>query len=199
MIRVLEENRIPIDVIAGTSMGAIVGGLYASGMSVDEIDHTIRTIDWDDALSDKSKRQLKPYRRKLDDEDFLFDAAPGYRDGKVVFPTGLIIGQKIDLIFKELTLPVATVSNFDDLAIPFRAVATNIVDGGKVVLGEGDLAKAMRASMAVPGVFAPVEHRGMLLVDGGLSDNLPVKVARDMGADVVIVVDISTPSGAWRR
>ena len=195
VIRVLEENRIPIDVIAGTSMGAIVGGLYASGMSVDEIDHTIRTIDWDDALSDKSKRQLKPYRRKLDDEDFLFDAAPGYRDGKVVFPPGLIIGQKIGLIFKELTLPVATVSNFDDLAIPFRAVATNIVDGGKVVLGEGDLAKAMRASMAVPGVFAPIEHQGMLLVDGGLSDNLPVKVARDMGADVVIVVDISTPLG----
>ncbi len=193
VIRVLEENRIPIDLITGTSMGSIVGGLYASGMSVDEIDHTIRTIDWDDALQDKSERRLKPYRRKKDDEDFLFEAAPGYRDGEVVLPTGLIIGQKINLILKELTLPVAMVSNFDDLAIPFRAVATNIVDGARVVLGKGDLAKAMRASMGVPGAFAPVEHQGMLLVDGGVSDNLPVEAARDMGADVVIVVDISTP------
>lgn len=193
VIRVLEENRIPIDVITGTSMGAIVGGLYASGMTAEEISHTLRTLDWDELLNDRSDRALRPYRRKVEDTQYLLDAEPGYRDGKLQLPPGLITGQKIQLFLEAISLPVADINDFDKLPIPFRAIATDIVTGDAVVLGNGNLAKAMRASMAVPGAFAPVEHDGTLLVDGGVANNLPVDVARDMGADVLIVVDISTP------
>ncbi len=194
VIRVLEELNIPIDCIAGTSMGSIIGGLYASGMTIDELQEALLSIDWDDALADDPRREDLPFRRKLEDDEFLYKAAPGISDrGKLKFPSGLIQGQKLGLILKQLTLPVAEVRDFNDLSIPFRAVATDIVTGHEVVLGSGDLATAMRASMSVPGAFSAVEIDGKLLVDGGMANNLPVSVAREMGADIVIVVDISTP------
>jgi NTE family protein len=194
VIKVLEELNIPIDCITGTSMGSIIGGLYAAGMTTDQLDHTLRTLDWDDALQDDPKREDRPFRRKREDDEFLVQASPGISDsGEVKLPSGFIQGQKLGLVMKELTLPVARIDDFDQLSIPFRAVATDIVTGHEVVLGSGDLATAMRASMSVPGAFSAVEIDGKLLVDGGMANNLPVSVAREMGADIIIAVDISTP------
>ena len=194
VIRVLEELNIPIDCITGTSMGSIIGGLYASGMTSDELEQTLLTLDWDDALQDNPKREDRPFRRKREDDDLLVKATPGISDkGELKLPSGLIQGQKLGLVMKQLALPAAKIDDFDQLSIPFRAVATDIVTGHEVVLGSGDLATAMRASMSVPGAFSAVEIDGKLLVDGGMANNLPVSVAREMGADIVIAVDISTP------
>ncbi len=194
VLKVLEEMHVPIDCIVGTSMGSIVGGLYASGMSPAEIEEALAKIDWKDAFNDNIPREDRSFRRKRDDDLYLIKHKPGIGDdGKIKLPTGFLQGQKIDLIFKELTLPVIDIKNFDQLNIPFRAVTTDITTGEAVVLGSGDLAKSMQASMSVPSIFAPVEMDGRLLVDGGVSNNLPVDVARDMGADIVIAVDISTP------
>src|SRR6185295_7972175 len=113
-------------------------------------------------------------------------------DGEVKFPAGLVQGQKIDLLLKSFTAAVAQVHDFDQLRIPFRAVAADIVTGDVVTLGEGDLATAIRASMSIPAVLAPVEIDGRLLVDGGVSANLPIDVVRKMGANIVIAVDVTT-------
>ncbi len=193
VLKVLEEYRIPIDYIAGTSMGAIVGGLYASGLSTDELEALISEVDWADAFVDRIPREDRSFRRKRDDDLFLVKNKPGVAPGGFHFPKGILDGQKIDLLLKKYTLPVVTVRDFDDLAIPFRAVAADIVTGEPVVLDHGDLALAMRASMSIPVVFAPREIDGRLLVDGGVSSNLPIDAVRRMGADVVIAVDISTP------
>lgn len=194
VLRVLEEMKIPIDYIAGTSMGSIVGGLYASGMTPDEIEHALKTMDWEHIFSDAPPRVERSFRRKRDDDLYLVKARLGISDdGEPRFPTGAIQGQKFDLALRALSLPVTNTTDFDRLQIPFRAVASDIGSGAKVVLGEGDLATAMRASMAVPGLFAAAEVDGRLLVDGGITDNLPVDVVREMGADIVIAVDISTP------
>ncbi|MGR8949570.1 MAG: patatin-like phospholipase family protein [Gammaproteobacteria bacterium] len=191
VLKVIEELQVPIDVVAGTSMGAIVGGLYASGMSPDQIEHEMLAMDWKDVFNDDPPRPVRPFRRKQDDEDYLVKRKPGFSDGKLKLPLGVIQGQKFALALNRLTLPMSDVSDFDDLPIPFRAVASDIETGEKVVLGSGSLARAIHASMAVPGGFGPVEIDGRLLVDGGISDNLPIDVARDMGADIVIVIDLS--------
>jgi NTE family protein len=193
VLKVLEEMRIPIDYLAGTSMGSIVGGLYAAGMTPEEIEHTLNTMDWEHIFDDKPPREKRSFRRKRDDDTYLVKAKPGFNDGELQFPLGAIQGQKFDLALRALTLPVASVKDFDRLHIPFRAVATDIANGEEVVIGTGDLAQAMRASMAVPGAFAPTRMDERLLVDGGISNNLPISVVREMGADVVIAVDISTP------
>lgn len=193
VIKVLEELRVPIDCIAGSSMGSIIGGLYASGLSVAEIEKTLTGVDWTDAFLDDIPREERSFRRKRDDDLYLLKARAGFKDGSLNLPTGVLQGQKIDLLFKGLTLPIEEIPDFNRLRIPFRAVATDIVTGKEVVLDHGDLALAMRASMSVPAVFAPVEIDGRLLVDGGISNNLPMDVAREMDADILIVVDISTP------
>ncbi len=193
VIRVLREQNVPIDCIAGTSMGAIIGGLYASGMSLEEIERAIDEIDWDNVFDDSTYRADKTFRRKRDDDDFLIKLPLGFSDGKIKLPLGLVQGQKIDLVLSKLTLPVALVDDFDKLAIPFRAVAADIVTGEQVVLGSGSLATAIRASMSIAAVMAPVLIDGRMLVDGGIAANLPISVVREMGADIVIAVDISTP------
>jgi len=194
VIKVLEELRIPIDYITGTSMGSIVGGLYASGMPVDELETVVTGIDWAEAFHDLIPREDRSFRRKTDDRTYLVKQRPGFSDDlELKLPTGLLQGQKIDLILKRLSLPVSSIRDFDDFRIPFRAVATDITTGEAVILGSGDLAMAMRASMSVPGAFSPVEIDGKLLVDGGVSNNLPIDVIRKMGADIIIAVDISTP------
>lgn len=193
VLRVLEEMHIPIDYIAGTSMGSIIGGLYASGMTTDEIERALKTMDWEHLFSDAPPREDRSFRRKSDDRLYVVKAKPGFNDGELEFPAGIIQGQKFDLALRELSLPVSTVTDFDQLHIPFRAVASDIGTGKPVVLGKGDLALAMRASMAVPGAFAPAQIDGRLLVDGGITNNLPISVVRDMGADIIIAVDISTP------
>jgi NTE family protein len=193
VIKVLEELRVPIDFIAGTSMGAIVGGLYASGMSSDQIQAVVTTLDWADAFQDQIDREDRSFRRKRDDDLYLVKAQAGFNRGEITLPTGILAGQKVDLMLKSLTLPASNISDFDELSIPFRALGTDIVTGEPVVLDSGDLAMAIRASMSIPAFFAPVNVDGKLLVDGGIANNLPVDVARDMGADVIIAVDISTP------
>jgi NTE family protein len=193
VLKVLEEYRVPVDAIAGTSMGAVVGGLYASGLSAADIERVMTSVDWQDAFRDRPQRKDLNFRRKLEDQNFLVKFPLGLKGRKFRLPRGLVQGQKLTQILRGLTLPVAQVQNFDDLAIPFRAIATDIVTGDRVVLDHGDLATAMRASLSAPGVFAPVENEGRMLVDGGLSSNLPVDVAREMGVDVLIVVDCGFP------
>jgi NTE family protein len=193
VLKVLEENRIPVDYIAGTSMGSIVGGLYATGMSPDEILEAIESIDWDEIFVDSPSREERSFRRKRDDDLYLVKAKPGIDRNGLKFPAGVVQGQKIDLALTRFTRHVAKIDSFDDFAIPYRAVASDIVTGEGVVLDSGNLAHAIRASMSVPGVFAPLEIDGRQLVDGGIANNLPIDVVRSMGADIVIAVDISTP------
>jgi NTE family protein len=193
VLRVLEEMRVPIDYIAGTSMGSIIAGLYASGMTPDEIADALKTMDWEHIFNDKPPREERSFHRKRDDDLYLVKAKPGYSDGEIKLPSGLIQGQKFDLALRKLALRASNINDFDRLPIPFRAVASDIGTGESVVLREGDIALAMRASMAVPGAFAATVIDGRTLVDGGITNNLPISVVRDMGADIVIAVDISTP------
>jgi NTE family protein len=193
VLRVLEQLHVPIDAIAGTSMGAVVGGLYASGLSPEQIAATLRSVNWQEAFSDRPPREDLTLRRKQEDENFLVKFPIGIRAGRPVLPMGLIEGQSLTEVLRLLTLPVARIDRFDDLPTPFRAVATDLETGQEVVIGSGDLTSAMRASLSAPGVFAPVERGGRMLVDGGISDNVPVDVARAMGVDMVIVVDVGFP------
>ncbi|MGH8142812.1 MAG: patatin-like phospholipase family protein [Steroidobacteraceae bacterium] len=189
VLEMLDRLHIPIDAIAGTSMGAVVGGLYASGMSGKQIAQALASVDWQVAFRDHPPLGELNYRRKKEEEQYLVNLPLGLQGRKLVIPRGLIQSQKLTETLRQLTLPVARISDFDRLPTRFRAVATNLLTGDPTVLGAGDLATAMRASMAVPGVFAPVEYHGQILADGGLVDNLPVDVARAMGVDVLIVVD----------
>ncbi len=194
VIRALEEMRIPIDAVAGTSMGAVVGGLYAAGLSAEEIEEVFRSIDWKDLFQDRAPRKDLVYRRKQDDRSFLASGGLGVRaDDGVVLPLGLVQGQKITQVLRNSTMRVADVQDFDRLPTPFRALATDLESGDAVVLRSGDLATVLRASMSAPGVLSPVEIGGRMLVDGGLVDNLPVDLVKEMGVDVVIAVDVSFP------
>jgi len=190
VLKVLDELHVPVDAIAGTSMGAVVGGLYASGMSAKEIESFVKTLDWYAAFQDRPPRSDLNFRRKQDDREFLVRFPLGVEGGKFRVPRGLIQGQKLTQILRRETIAVAGVDDFDQLPIPFRAVATDLETGERRVLAGGDLTEAMRASMSAPGVFAPVEIDGRLLVDGGLVENLPVDVADVMGVDIVIAVDV---------
>ena len=193
VLKVLEEMRVPIDAIAGTSMGAVIGGLYASGVSADEIEKIMASIDWQDAFRDRPSRADLAFRRKQDDQDFPVRLPLGLKGGKFLLPRGLLQGQKLHQMLRAQMLAVQHVEYFDDLPIPFRAVATDIETGATVILANGDLATALRASMSAPAVFAPVEIDGRLLVDGGIADNVPIEQARAMGADILIVSDVSFP------
>ncbi len=193
VLKVLEENQIPVDVIAGTSFGALVGGLYASGYSADELTEILEDINWQAVLSTEAPRTKRSFRRKQDDDGFLIQFRLGVKDGKLTLPSGLVTPNNLRLLLRELAANAHAVRNFDKLPIPFRAVATDLETGEPVVLSGGDLASSMVASMAVPALFPPVDLNGRLLVDGGVSNNVPIDVARAMGADIVIVVDISTP------
>lgn len=193
VLRVLEEMRIPVDLVVGTSAGSAVGALYASGMPVDEIEQRFMDLDWISSFQDDPGRAYKPVRRKQ--EDWRFPVVPGIgvRWDGLHLGGGIIAGQNLGFILNELTRNAALVEDFDELAIPFRAVATDLETGEQVVLGNGNLSEAIRASMSIPGVYAPVKREGRLLVDGGVANNLPVTVAREMGADIVIAVDITDP------
>ncbi|MDD1005465.1 MULTISPECIES: patatin-like phospholipase family protein [Pseudomonas] len=194
VLKALEEQGIKIDAIAGTSMGAVVGGLYASGYKIDELEKLALNIDWQAALSDAPPREDVPFRRKQDDRDFLVKQKLSFRDdGSLGLPLGVIQGQNLALLLESLLAHTSDTRDFDKLPIPFRAVATDISNGEKVVFRKGHLPQVIRASMSIPAVFAPVELDGRLLVDGGMTDNIPLDVAREMGVDVAIVVDIGTP------
>jgi len=192
VLKVLEEMNIPVDYVAGTSMGSIIGGLYASGMRPQEIEREIQSIDWRDVFKDEPNREDRSFRRKQDDALYVFKVKPGFNEGKIEMPLAYVHGQKFDLQLNRLTARVSQVKDFDQLPIPFRAVATDLETGREVVLKSGNLARSLRASMAVPGAFDPVDIDGKLLVDGGISNNVPVSVARAMGADIVIVSDLGS-------
>lgn len=193
VLKVLERERVPIDVITGTSMGAIIGGLYASGMSATQLEAELMKVDWNAVFASRVDRQLLSQRRKEEDFEISPVIEIGMRNGELRAPLGALSGRGLETLLRRYTLPVRDVRNFDVLPIPFRALATDMETGKPVVLSQGDLALALRSSMSVPGVFAPTELNQRILGDGGLVDNVPVGVAREMGADVLIVVNIGTP------
>jgi len=193
VITALEEMQIPVDAIAGTSMGALVGGLYASGMTARELRDVVFTMDWGTAFEDTVPRGELPMRRKNDDYDYPSQVQLSVNESGVSLPLGIVEGQQVRLIIKELMKDTAHIRNFDKLPTPFRAVATDIETGDAYVFRQGDIVTAMRASMSLPGLLAPVEHDGRLLVDGGLANNIPVDVARGMNVKRLIVIDIGTP------
>ena len=193
VLKELERLQIPIDAIAGTSMGAIVGGLYSTGVGADELQRLVNSLDWATALSDKANREDLSFRRKQDEREFPVNLELGVRGSDLVLPKGVIQGQKLDLLLRELTIRASHIDNFDDLPIPFRAIAADIVGGKTVILDSGDLAQAIRASMSVPGIFAPAEINGQLLVDGGAVGNLPINIMQTLGVDVIIAVDVEFP------
>ncbi len=198
VLKVLDEMQVPVDAIAGTSMGAVIGGLYASGMTAAEIEALVKTLDWNAAFRDRPPRKDLNLRRKQDDREFLVRFPLGLKAGSFRVPRGLVQGQKLTQILRRETISVASVDDFDRLPTRFRAIATDLETGNRRVLAGGDLTEAMRASMSAPGVFAPVELDGRLLVDGGLVENLPVDVVKEMGVDIVIAVDVgfAAASGA---
>jgi NTE family protein len=193
VIKVLEELRIPIDCIAGTSMGSIVGAAYATGLSANELEKVITAVNWKEVLQ-SAPRQDVPVHRKYLDFIFTLGFEVGIKDGKLVLPGGIVPTQQVEALFRRIVAGARQTSNFDQLPIPFRAVATDLESGQMAVFDKGDLTIAMRASMAVPGAFAPVDYNGRLYVDGMLVRNLPVDVARQTCADVVIAVPVGNPA-----
>jgi NTE family protein len=193
VLQVMEENRIPVHVISGTSMGAVVGSLYAQGKSAQQLETVTQEIPWTTVFNDDIPRDRLSFRRKRDQRDVLIDYRISFDDRGLVLPKGVLRGQDLFLTLSEYLAPARSVSDFDRLAIPFRAVAGDIETGHAVVMGSGDIATAVFASMAVPGGLPPVERDGKLLVDGFIADNVPIDVARSMGAEHLIVVDVGTP------
>ncbi len=191
VIKVLERERIPVDCIVGTSMGAVVGSLYASGLSATEIEAQMRALDWNTMFVDRIDRSVFPARRKAEDRSFLAKGGFGLRDGKVGVPPSLFEGQRLAVALRAALLPSATIPRFDDLPIPYRAVGTDLETGDAVSMDSGDLVNAVRASMAVPGAFSPVSYGERSLIDGGVAMNLPVEIAQKWGARRIIAVDIA--------
>jgi NTE family protein len=194
VLKWLEEHRIPVDLVAGTSMGGLVGALQAMGSSPAEMREILISIRWDEVLSTGPSFSQLSFRRKEDRRAYPSKIELGLRHG-VDLPLGLSTDHYIGLLFDRLTLPYAGIGSFDELPTPFRCVATDFLRGESVVLKDGSLASAMRATMSIPGVFRPVERDGRVLVDGGLLNNIPTDVIRGMGPDVVIAVDVGTPLG----
>ncbi len=193
VLKVFEEMRIPIDYIAGTSMGSVVGGLYCVGYSPDRLDQIITKIDWENLFVDSAPRKDIAFRHKQNDYFVPPGVTLGFRHG-IALPTGLIAGRKLSFLLNTLTLPVVGIEDFADLSIPFRAVAADARTGQPVQLTHGSLSRAIRASMAIPVVFTPVRIDDHVLIDGGEAENLPVQTVRAMGADYVIAVDVASSS-----
>ena len=193
VLELLEANNIPVDYIAGTSIGAYVGGLYALGYPAAEIREIMYGAGLERGFSDSIDRSELPYRIKRQADKFNLGLEAGYRDGTIRFPLGLLYGQTMSTIYRSSVGNLPNFESFDDLATPFRAVATDLATSEAVVLASGNLVKAMQASATVPGALVPVELDGKYLVDGGIAENLPVSQVRRMGADIVIAVDVSSP------
>lgn len=193
VLRMLEKMQVPVDCIAGTSMGSLVGALYASGMSIDDIEQLVLSLQWKEYFSDALPRRDRAYRRKQEDRRHLTTLGVGLGPKGLTLAAGLSQGERIIGLFEEATADYPVNASFDELPIPFRAIATDLNTGDAVVLADGNLPMAMRASMSLPGIFQPVEIDGKILIDGGIADQVPVDVARQMGADHIIAVDVGTP------
>lgn len=193
VLKVLEQHQIPIDYVVGTSIGAYVGGLYALGYEAEQIEKIMLNLPWDESYSDFIPRESLSLKDKNHRDQYNISLRLGYSDGQLKAPSGLLLGQSAGNLLKLSTDVVAKINNFDDLAIPYRAIAANLATAKTVVIKRGSITKAMRASTAVPGVVEPVNIDGQLLVDGGIANNMPIDVVKAMGADIVIAVDIGSP------
>lgn len=193
VLKVLEQYQIPVDYVVGTSIGAYVGGLYALGYQAKQIETIMLNLPWDESYSDFIPRESLSLKDKNHRDQYNISLRLGYSDGQLKAPSGLLLGQSAGSLLKLSTDVVAKIDSFDDLAIPYRAIAANLATAKTVVIKRGSITKAMRASTAVPGVVDPVKIDGQLLVDGGIANNMPIDVVKAMGADIVIAVDIGSP------
>lgn len=193
VLKVLREQRVPVDIIVATSMGSIVGGAYASGQTPAQMEALVRDADWARIFSDRPPREDLSFRRKEDDLRFIGKTELGLKKDGVVLPRGALGSQNLEEFLRGISPHADEAATLNDLPILFRAVATDLETGRQVVLADVPLSVAMRASMSIPGAFAPTQVDGRLLGDGGLVRNLPVEVAREMGADFVIAVNVGTP------
>src|SRR5262245_47043874 len=195
VLRWFEENRIPVDNIAGTSMGGLIGGAYASGLSPDEIQVLMKEADWSLMFLADSPFRYKTFRRKEDARAFPGQIDFGLKGG-LKLPSGLNAGQQIELLLDHIALPYYEIKDFDSLPTPFRCVATYIRKSEPLVMGSGSFARALRATMAIPAVFTPVVFDERLLVDGGTLNNVPADVVKAMGADIAIAVNVGSSTDA---
>ena len=193
VLRVLDEMRVPVDCVAGTSMGALIGGTFASGMPPAEIEKAVLGINWSRTVGNEGLRDRTPINRKLSGITYTNSLDLGIKNGTIEAPGGLLKSQDIEDVIRNLVSDARSTRDFDRLPVPFRAVATDMLAGEMVVLGEGDLSVAMRASMAVPGAFSPVVQGDRVMSDGGMMRNLPVDIARELCAEVVIAVSLASP------
>ncbi len=193
VLRGFEKYNIPIDLIVGTSIGSVIGGYYAAGLSVDQLEESMKRINWDNIFSDYTERQNLFVGQKAVNDRYLVNVR---FDGMNAFiPTSFTSGQKLLTIINDEIYKTSfpAVYDFDDLEIPFRAISTDLISGKRIIIGKGDLAEAINASIAVPLLFSPVVWDSMLLVDGGLTANFAVDATRDLGMDIVIVVNSISP------
>ena len=196
VLKWFEDHHIPVDYIAGTSMGGLMGGLYATGKSADQIHEVVKNVDWPLVLGGQTPFDDLSFRRKEDAREFPNSITIGLKHGPAL-PPGLNSGHQVSLLIDRETLPYSDLRSFDDLPIPFRCVSTELISGKPYVFQNGSLSEAMRATMSIPGVFAPVRRGNQIFVDGGLVDNLPTDVVRNMGADIVVAVHLQiSPASA---
>lgn len=194
VIKVLEELGIPVDIVVGTSMGSMVGGGYASGMTPSQMQDIILGVDWDEMFALRPDRNELNWRQRNDDYKNLFIGEIGITSQGPKMPSSLVPAQHLGEFLSRITEHVSDVHDLSQLAVPFAAIATDLADGSTVVMQQNtSLATAMRASMSIPGAFAPLQYQGRSLVDGGLAQNLPVETAKALGADIVIAVNVGTP------
>lgn len=189
VLRWLEEHRIPVNYIAGTSMGGLVGGIYSTGHNSQELEELIKTIDWDVVLQGQTPYKDLSFRRKQDALEYPNHMEFGLKKG-LQFPEGFNSGQQVLSILDRVSLPYSEVKDFNDLPTPFACVATDLVTSKKYVFRQGSLSVALRSTMSLPGLFTPVRWDGHIFADGGLLDNLPVDVARSMGADLTVAIHL---------
>src|ERR1700761_1059193 len=187
----MEEHRIPVSYVAGTSMGGLVGGIYATGRSPDEVEELVNSIHWDEVLRGAIPFRDLSFRRKQDEREVPSSLEFGLRKG-LQFPAGFNTGQQVDLILDRVALPYSELKSFNDLPIPFACVATDLVSGSPHVFRSGPLALALRSTMSLPGIFTPVRSGDHIYADGGLLNNIPIDVAKEMGADIVLGIHLET-------
>lgn len=192
VIQYFEEHHIPIDDVSGTSMGGLIGALYAAGMDSRQITHVVEQADWNALLNPNPQFIDQPVADKQKWNRTFGNLTLRLNKG-FALPAGLNPGESLSLLLSRTTVAYSDVSNFDELPTPFRCVATDLISGNAMVLRRGSLAQAMRATMSLPAIFSPVKQDGMVLVDGGIVQNIPVEVAREMGAQTVIAVALQTP------
>ena len=185
VIQYLEEHRIPVSYIAGTSMGGLVGGVYATGRNAAEVRDVVKGIDWNQVISGQTPFTDLSFRRKQDARDYPSTLEFGLHKG-LQFPSGFNSGQQVDLILDRISLPYSAMKSFNDMPIPFACVATDLVEGSEHIFRSGPLELALRSTMSLPGIFTPVHYDGHIYVDGGLMNNFPVSVAKEMGADIIL-------------